>query len=336
MLFTATFNLAKAGDVGAQAMTGRYYGYGIPKRNNVEAFKWLTRAAEAGNTEAQKDLGHAFENGVWGAPKNLKKAIEWYTQAADAGDARAQWSLGYCYSKEGTLKDMAKSFEHFMIAAVAGVATAQGYISTYYRDGVGVTADAVEAAKWLTRAAEAGDAEAQYSLGESYQYGTGDDGAGKTRVVDASFAFMWYMRSAVEGDHPLAIYKIGFCYFVGCGVAVNVDEAVEWLARGANHYQLHAPARFFLATLILRGYCSNDDADAEYWYAEAIEADATAPANLCWADDFANRREFVKSYAAAVRTLSALTGRSSAGVTAFLAAAELFACVCKKCAIAMD
>ena len=60
-----------------------------------------------------------------------------------------------------------------MRAAEAGDAGAQYNLGICYTNGTGVAADARAAVKWYTRAAEAGDAGAQRNLGVCYADGTG-------------------------------------------------------------------------------------------------------------------------------------------------------------------
>ena len=57
-------------------------------------------------------------------------------------------------------------------------------------NGTGVSVDKREAIKWFTRAAEAGNANAQKCLGLIYKTGTGVD-------VDIQESNKWYAKAAV-------------------------------------------------------------------------------------------------------------------------------------------
>ena len=57
-----------------------------------EAFKWCKRAAEAGYTNAQLNLGLFYSNGK-GIAVDMSEAVKWYKRAAEAGDADAQFNL---------------------------------------------------------------------------------------------------------------------------------------------------------------------------------------------------------------------------------------------------
>ena len=72
----------------------------------------------------------------------------------------------------------------------------------------------------LRKAAEQGDAEAQFSLGSCY-----DEGEGVR--VDKSLAVKWYRRAAEQGIVE-AQFNLGICYETGDGVGKNVVEAAKF------------------------------------------------------------------------------------------------------------
>src|SRR5271169_4270151 len=51
-----------------------------------EKFAELKRKAEAGDAQAQDDLGYMYDRGE-GVALNKAKAVEWYTKAAEQDDA---------------------------------------------------------------------------------------------------------------------------------------------------------------------------------------------------------------------------------------------------------
>jgi len=65
-----------------------------------------------------------------------------------------------------------------------------GFLFSY---GKGVTQNKSMAAKWYTKAAEQGDANAQYNIGVAYQYGAG---VAKYEAV----AKEWFKLSAKQGN----------------------------------------------------------------------------------------------------------------------------------------
>ena len=58
---------------------------------------WLRRAAEAGNTEARKEL-EELARATQGKPCDEYRTLKWVEAVAKRGDARAQYDLGYLYA----------------------------------------------------------------------------------------------------------------------------------------------------------------------------------------------------------------------------------------------
>ncbi|MGA0777082.1 MAG: tetratricopeptide repeat protein [Gemmobacter sp.] len=81
-----------------------------------------------------------------------------------------------------------------------------------------------EAARWYEEAGAAGNALAQYKLGEMYSTGTGVP-------QDFERAAEWYER-AVRQNLAAAMYRLGTLYAMGQGVAQDAGLASELYERG--------------------------------------------------------------------------------------------------------
>ena len=93
---------------------------------------------------------------------------------AEAGDAEAQYNLGMMYGNgRGVPQDDIEAVAWFRLAAEQGHAPAQNNLGVMYSEGEGVPQDDAEAVAWFHRAAEAGEASAQYNLGVMYYNGRG-------------------------------------------------------------------------------------------------------------------------------------------------------------------
>lgn len=84
-------------------------------------------------------------------------------------------------------------FQEIFQKAQAGDPEAQFSLGLMYQLGLGVPQDDKEAVKWHTRAAEQGDANAQYNLGVMYVRG---DGVPEDYIV----AYKWLNLAAAQGD----------------------------------------------------------------------------------------------------------------------------------------
>jgi TPR repeat protein len=101
----------------------------VQKNEYDKALPYLKKAADGGDSWAQKVLGVMYKNGN-AVPQNYKTAFYWFEQAAKGGDTGAMIIL-----------------------------------SGFYRDGMGVAKDNKAELYWLKKAAEQGHAEAQYLFG---------------------------------------------------------------------------------------------------------------------------------------------------------------------------
>lgn len=185
---------AEAGDADAQYQLGSMYsmGGGVPV-DAVKAVDWFQRAAAQGLAKAQNYLGYIYLNGE-GVPKDAVKALEWFLKAAAQGDADSYYKIGGMYANgDGVPKDDSKAAEWYQKAAEQGHDDAQFNLGLMYYNGEGVPKDAVKAVEWYQKAAAQGLAAAQSNLGVKYQFG---DGVSKDWVR----AYAWFNLAAAQGD----------------------------------------------------------------------------------------------------------------------------------------
>lgn len=109
---------------------------------------------------------------------------------------------------------------HFVmpIGAALGFPYAQMRVGEFYQ--YDQEANYEEAMKWYRKAADQGNAEAQYQLGEIYDQGM----AGKK---DYQEAFKWFRLAAEQGE-PDAQLNLGDLYESGQGVKQDYAEAYFW------------------------------------------------------------------------------------------------------------
>ena len=121
--------------------------------------------------------------------------------------------------------------------ATAGDATAQFDLGDRYFTGEGVPQDNGEAIRWFRLAADQSHARAQASLGFMYATGEGvpqDDGE----------AARWYRLAADQG-YAAAQYSLGNMYRNGRGVPQDDGKTVRWFRLAAD--QGHANAQYNLS-----------------------------------------------------------------------------------------
>lgn len=119
----------------------------------------------------------------------------------------------------------------------------------------------------LRKKAEAGDAEAQSSMGDYYANLNSKEL--QTREDDLE-AMRWYEKAALQGDSP-SMYVLGdFFYLEGRTVDKDMDQALYWLKKSAA---LNNPqAEMVLGYLYEQGKdVEKDWAKARYWYQRAVD-----------------------------------------------------------------
>jgi TPR repeat protein len=128
-------------------------------------------------------------------------------------------------------------------AAEQGDAGAQYNLGVMYGTGQGVQQDHKQAVKWFRMAAEQGDAKAQAYLGESY-----DNGQGVPQ--DYKQAVKWYRKAAEQGV-AMAQYSLAMRYGRGEGVTQDYIQAHKWFnIAGASGYEVATKGRDLAASMM--------------------------------------------------------------------------------------
>ncbi|HET7198607.1 MAG TPA: tetratricopeptide repeat protein [Burkholderiales bacterium] len=105
--------------------------------------------AEAGNRDAQFNLGLLYENGL-GVAADGAAAAGWYRRAAEQDDRQAQVYLAEMYAKGlGVARDDAAALRWYRRAAELGHPAAQFNVGVFYALGRGVPPDDIEGYAWL-------------------------------------------------------------------------------------------------------------------------------------------------------------------------------------------
>ena len=160
--------------------------------------------------------------------------------------------------------------EKMLQAAEQGNAEAQYQIGeSYYFGKNGVTEDHAKAVEWFRKAANNGHPKALLRLGVCYEDGCGaeqNDNKAKELYVQAVPGLQ---TLAEQGDSDAQNY-LGDCYYFGNGVPKDMSKAVEWFCKAAEQGNSDAQCNF--------GYCyfngegiAKDYAKAVEWYCKAAE-----------------------------------------------------------------
>jgi TPR repeat protein len=194
-------------------------------RDYQKAFREWKASADAGQAEAQFDLGVLYAQGS-GVRRDLTEAARWYRKAADQGNAEAEFALGQMYSRGwGVPRDESDALRWFQMASDPdsnGPPTDWALI-----DGFGMEPDQKQAAYWYQMAADKGHAEAQYNLARLYA-------TGKGVAHNEEQALHWVRAAASQGYAP-AQAAFGTRYANGLGIDQDHRLAYLWLTLAFLH-----------------------------------------------------------------------------------------------------
>lgn len=226
------------------------------QQNSVTAnISYLTKLAEAGNLEAQTDLGLAYGNGN-GTIQNYTKAIFWYNKAAQRGYAQAQFNLGLFYENGwGILKDPQQAIKWYTKAAEQGLTSAQVNLATIYLSNIGELQNYLEAKKWLLKAAEKNDTNAMNNLGQIYAHGLGVE-------KNNAQAEKWFTKAVALGSMS-ARNSLGAFYGKGLGLHPDDRDKVLPLIESS------ACQGYVQAQINLASFYTENDGEAPVDYKKA-------------------------------------------------------------------
>jgi len=182
-----------------------------------------------------------------------------------------QFNRAAAYEGEDIGQDLAKAVEGWLKAAEQGDAIAQYNLGICYINGNGVEQDPVRAFEWFRKGAEQGDTDAQFCLAICYDKGEGV-------AKDHTKAFEWWYQLAEQGDAN-AQYNLGVCYARGEGVRKNLAKAVLWYRRAMLQGHIKAERAIWKAgqKLIRTKKWRHNDPQRETFYQHIANAVSELP-----------------------------------------------------------
>ncbi len=189
------------------------------------------------------------------------------SQQASAAPAAADKSADASTTKNAALKPA----DRVALLANAGNPVALTILGLKALDA-GTAATLPDAVKFLSQAADKGQAVAQYRLGTMYERGQGV-------AMDSTKAIHWYEMAANQGNRK-AMHNLAVAYANGPAAKRNMTESARWFAKAAGLGL--SDSQFNLAVLYERGEgVPQSLTDAYKWYAiAAATGDTEAKARM--------------------------------------------------------
>jgi len=283
---------ARSGVSAAEFRLGRCYllGLGVPSCPDA-ALRWLTRAAEGGEREAQALLATLALQGISfgaeaglleaasryaGRPPDYQAALKWGTPAADGGSAEAQAVLGHILtSGPDELRDVPRAAHYYQLAAESGLAQGQlGWALALLRD------DASQGRAPQGGPSDGGGPEGGSSGGGASEAGASEAAASEGGASGGGSAEVHrLLNAAAEAGLPAAHFALGV-------LAEQADAGAEQLAVAAGHYhdaaeRGHRSGQFRYGAALLNGRgVARDTQAGETWLRRAGLAGEAAAAAM--------------------------------------------------------
>jgi TPR repeat protein len=183
----------------------------------LPALQWHQVALDAWARGDYEQARPAFEQAAGQACALSFVRLHWLSTGGSeiisgALDIAPRWAE-HCARVFPELKRYAAPFER-------NDAEAQFLVAWCYAQGLGVSKDIAEAAKYYWMAAEQNHADAAYQLAECCNSGEGVD-----KSMELAIA---YYQKAAAGGHVHANYKLGQLYALGFGIAPNPELAAHY------------------------------------------------------------------------------------------------------------
>ncbi|CAM3720683.1 hypothetical protein LIHA111178_04925 [Litorimonas haliclonae] len=188
----------------------------------IEAVSYLTRASDAGRTDAMRALADMYRTGQ-GVKADPEQARYWLEKSAQSFDPKGTKALADSLF-ESDPKAALKAYEQ---AAAGGNIDAAYIAGVMYAENFNIPPDEQKSSKWLRVAAEGGHAAAMADYGLLVYQGVGTKQSEKQAAA-------WFQKSAQKGD-PEGQFLYAFTLAKGEGVERNFEDAYYWVLKSIQN-----------------------------------------------------------------------------------------------------
>ena len=187
----------------------------------TDAVSWLTRASDAGRTDAMRALSDLYRTGQ-GVSASTTESERLLTSASQSFDAEATKRLG----DSSFERDPKKALKHYESAAKAGHMEAAYIAGVMYAENFEIKPDSARSAALLRQAALGGHAAAMADYGllvyQGYSASKSDEDAAE-----------WFRKSAIAGDAE-GQFLYAFTLAKGEGLEQDFEEAYYWALKSGQ------------------------------------------------------------------------------------------------------
>jgi len=224
-----------------------------PTTSSKSQIELIETAAEAGDADAQAEMGQLFLLGV-GREKNPAQAFAWFRRSSRGGAAEGDYQLGLAYRQGiGTRVNVYNAAVAFQSAAEQGHPDAMYEYGSALRAGRGIAKDSEAADQWLKKSSAMGSGAAALALGREALRSKPDG----TRDVAGATRFFLQGARAGSRESQLELLKIVFASDSGPDAdlgGATAQEVFAWSTALASDPSLPEPQRKLIAYCLGRCY----------------------------------------------------------------------------------
>eukprot|EP00930_Biecheleria_cincta_P077851 TRINITY_DN6516_c2_g1_i1.p1 TRINITY_DN6516_c2_g1~~TRINITY_DN6516_c2_g1_i1.p1 ORF type:complete len:340 (-),score=68.44 TRINITY_DN6516_c2_g1_i1:184-1203(-) len=197
----------------------------------------VAHAEETGKPESLREIAGMYYDGsdFQGAtiPKDRKKSRQLYERGAAMNDPSSQLMLGnFYYNGDGGLKvNKQKAFKFWIAAADAGNVEAQVSLGSMLTQGDGVPKDWSRGIKYWEQAADGGDLKTQEHLASLY-------GVGELVPKDDAKAFKYLTKASKKSVDSR--FRVAQMLYHGVGTTVNKNKSATMFRKLSEDGHLNA------------------------------------------------------------------------------------------------
>jgi len=224
----------EARQIASVAVTHAQFGRYSAGQEPVLSIHHLQKAADAGNSHAQFELGQLYGGDLKIIEPQDGLQSKYFDLAAKQGHVLAIYTLGCQYYKQ---KEYEIAFRYFNEAVKGGDVESHTYLGQMCFYGQGVVEDKTRALNHLLVAVTTNPKPVVYHLlGESY-----------FSLKDYENALKFFFE-AVSRDHQEAYYFLGHCFHEGLGVKVDMEIAKGYYKSTSDERAVYALAQLYTSS----------------------------------------------------------------------------------------
>ena len=186
-----------------------------------EAYKWIKKASDGGDISGKYFVAKCMREGI-GTPGNAEQAALLISEIDKSASPPQLAVLGsVLVNGLSYLLDKEEGIKYLTKAAERGDANAQLFLSDYFYN-----TDPKQSAKWAKKASDQGNATGQASLGMALIMGRG--------VPEDKTQGIQLLKESADRSNPVGMYRLGICRINGNGIGKDLKHGGKLIKSAAN------------------------------------------------------------------------------------------------------